>query len=167
MYAGSAKFNDIPREGNPSIPIKSYKDQCREHMIRNGMWYVFSIIEPQNKEKEWDFLLHYYKIPLEYVKGLVHSLLKGSEADQYIVQNLTWSGAYLRSTLSNDLLQKVLTFVPLTATGPEVYVATMTAIISDYYYSLVDTLNHMNNLKLKDHLGRDVADFYDAILINV
>ena len=80
--------------------------------------------------------------PLEYVKGLVQSLVKGSKADQYIVQNLTWSGVYLRSTLSNDLLQKVLTLVPLTATGPEVYVAIMTTIISDYYYSLVDTLNH-------------------------
>ena len=37
-YAGSAKFNGIPREGNPEIPINSYKDQCRENMIRNRMW---------------------------------------------------------------------------------------------------------------------------------
>ena len=34
-YAGSAKFHGIPREGKPAIPIKSYKDQCREHMINN------------------------------------------------------------------------------------------------------------------------------------
>ena len=26
-YAGSAKFDGIPREGKPAIPIKSYKDQ--------------------------------------------------------------------------------------------------------------------------------------------
>ena len=97
------------------------------------MWNVFYIVEQQNKEKEWDLLLHHSKFPLEYVKGLIQSLLKGSEVDQYIVQNLTWSGAYLRSTLSNDLLQKVLTFVPLTATVPEVYVATMTTIISNSY----------------------------------
>ena len=69
--------------------------------------------------------------------------------------------------MSNDLLQKVLTLVPLTATGPEVYVATMTTVISDSYYSLVDTLNHTKNLKLKDHPGRDAADFYDTILVNV
>ena len=25
-FAGSAKFNDIPREGKPEITIKSYKD---------------------------------------------------------------------------------------------------------------------------------------------
>ena len=141
-YAGSVKFNGIPRERNPAIPIKSYKDQCREHMIRNGVWNVFYITDSQNKEKEWDLILHHSKFPLEYVKIHVQSLLKGSEADQYIVQNLTWSGVYLRSTLSNDLLWKVVTLVPLTATGPEVYVATMNTIISNSCYSLVDTLNH-------------------------
>ena len=152
-YAGSVKFNKILRERDPAIPIKSYKDQCREHMIRNGMWVVFYITDPQNKDKEWDLLLHQYIFTLEYMKGHVHSPLKGSEADQYIVQNLTWSGVYLMSTLPNYLLQKVLTLVPLTLTGPDVYVATMTNIISDSYYSLVDTLNRMKNLKLKNHPG--------------
>ena len=57
--------------------------------------------------------------------------------------------------------------VPLKATGPEVYFATMTTIISNSYYSLVDTLNHTKNLKPKYHPGRDVAYCYDAILVNV
>ena len=69
--------------------------------------------------------------------------------------------------MSNDLLQKVLALVPLTETGPEVYVATMTTIISDSYYSMMDTTNQMKNLKLKDHPGRDAADFHEAILVNV
>ena len=84
-----------------------------------------------------------------------------------IFQNLTWSGVYLRSTSSNDLLQKVLTLVPLTATGHEVFVATMTTILYDSCHSLVDTLNHTKNLKLKDHPVRDAADCYDEILVNV
>ena len=57
--------------------------------------------------------------------------------------------------------------VPLTATGPEVYVATMTTIISDSYYSLVDTLSHMKSLKLKDNQGGYATDCYDTILENV
>ena len=57
--------------------------------------------------------------------------------------------------------------VLLTATGHEVYVATMTTIISDSYYSLVDTLNHMKSLKLKGNQGGGAADWYDAILENV
>ena len=43
----------------------------------------------------------------------------------------------------------------------------MTIIISNSYYYLVDTLNHMKNLKLKDLPGRDVADCYDVVLVNV
>ena len=73
----------------------------------------------------------------------------------------------MRSTFSNDILQKILTLVPLTATGPEFYVATMTTIISDSYYFLVDTLNHTKYIKLKDHPGSDAVDCYDAILVNV
>ena len=136
-------------------------------MIRNGMWDVLSITDPLNKEKEWDLLLHQSRYPLEYIKRHVQSLLKLSEADQYIFQNLTWSGVYLSNNLSNTLLQKVLTLVPLTATGPEVYVATMNTIISDSYYSVVGNLNHMKSLYLKDHSVRDVADCYDAIFVHV
>ena len=51
-YAGSVKFDGIPREEKPKIPIKSYMDQCRGHMIINGIWDVFSITYRQNKEKE-------------------------------------------------------------------------------------------------------------------
>ena len=57
--------------------------------------------------------------------------------------------------------------MPLTSTGPEVYVATMTTIIYDSYYSLMDNTNQMKNLKLKYHPCRDAADCYDAILVNV
>ena len=88
---------------------------------------------------------------MDYVKINLQSLLKGSEVDQYVVQNLTWSGVYLRSTLSNTLLQKVLTLVTLTATGPEVYVAIMTTFLSDSYDALEETLNHMKSLKLKSY----------------
>ena len=105
-YAGSVKFNGIPRERKPAIPIKYYKDQFREHMIRNRMCNVFSITDPQNKEKEWDILIHKSRFTLEQVKGHVHSILKGSEADQYIDQNLACSGVNLRSTLSNNIFRR-------------------------------------------------------------
>ena len=90
------------------------------------MWDVFPLPDPRNKEKKWDLILHQSRPPLDYVKHYVQSLQKGSEAYQHVGQNLTWSGVYPRSTLSNTLLQKVLELVPLTATGPEVFVANMT-----------------------------------------
>ena len=48
-YTGSDKFNGIPREGNPAIPINYYKDQCCEHITRNRMWDIFSLPNPRNK----------------------------------------------------------------------------------------------------------------------
>ena len=132
-YAGSAKFNGIPREVKPEININYYKDQCCEHIITNGMWDVFSPPYPRNKDKKWDLLLHQSIFPLESMKLHLHSLRKGSEADQYVVQNLMWSGVYMRITLSNNVFQKVLSLVTLTATGTGVFVATMNTFLSDYY----------------------------------
>ena len=85
QYAVSVKFNGIRREGKPSIPIKYYKDQFQEHMIRNRMWGVFTLPDPRNTGKKWGLLLHRYIFPLDYVKRHVQSLQKGSEADQYVV----------------------------------------------------------------------------------
>ena len=100
------------------------------------------------------------------MKRHLQSLLKVFEADQYFVQNLTWSGVYLRSTLSNTLIQKVLTLVPLTATGPEVFVVTKTIFISDSYDALEETLTHMKSLKLKIYTGENITDCCAAILVN-
>ena len=67
-YSGFVKFNGAPREGNPEIPIKYYKDQCREHTIRNGIWDVLSLTDPHNKHKEWDIILNQSIFILDYVK---------------------------------------------------------------------------------------------------
>ena len=48
--------------------------------------------------------------------------------------------------------------MPLTATGPEVFVATMTTFLSDSYDALEETLNHMKSLKLKIYPGENVTD---------
>ena len=95
----------------------------------------------------------------------VESLQIGSEADQYMTQNLTWSGVYLRIIFSNNLLQKVLTLNPLTATVPEVFVAIMTIFLSYDYDSLGKTLTHMKSLKIKSYPGENVIYFWAAILV--
>ena len=46
---GYVKLNGMYREGSTEIHIKSYRDQCCEHMRRNGMRDIFSIPEPLNK----------------------------------------------------------------------------------------------------------------------
>ena len=68
--------------------------------------------------------------------------------------------------MSSDLLQKVLKLVLRKATGPEVYFASITTVLSDSYSYLVETLNHLKIIKLKDHLWGNVEDCCDAILVN-
>ena len=70
------------------------------------------------------------------------------------------------STLSNTLLHKVLTLVPLTETGPEVFFATMTTFISDSYDALEETLTHMKSLRLKSYIGENVTDLCAEILVD-
>ena len=117
------------------------------------MWDVFSFPDPHNKKNNWDLLLHQSGFTLDYVKRHVQILQKVFDADQCGIHNLTWSGVYLSSNLSNTLLQKVLTLVPLIATGPEVFVATMNKFLSDSYDDFEETINHMNNIKLKSYPG--------------
>ena len=100
------------------------------------------------------------------MKCHIQSIQKNSEADQYVVQKLTWSGVYLRSNLSNTILQKVLTLVTLKAIGPEVFVVTMTKFRSDSYDALGETITHTKSLKLKIYPGEDFTDFCAAILID-
>ena len=69
-------------------------------------------------------------------------------------------------TLANTLLRKILTLVPLTATGPEVFVVTMTKFISDSYCALEETLTHMQSLKLKSYPGENITYFCAAILVD-
>ena len=88
----------------------------------------------------------------------VQSLQKISELDQYVVHNLRWSGVYLSSTLSNTLLQKVLTLVLLTSIGPGVFVATVTVFLSAYYDALEENLTHINSLKLKRYSRENITD---------
>ena len=59
-----------------------------------------------------------------------------------------------------------MTLVLLTANGPEVFVATMTILLSDSYDTLEETLTHMKSLKLKRYPGENIADFCAAILVD-
>ena len=54
--------------------------------------------------------------------------------------------------------------LPLTATRPEVFVATMTTFIYNYYDYSKDTLTQMKSLKLKKYPGENVTDSYAEIL---
>ena len=55
--------------------------------------------------------------------------------------------------------------MPLTATGTEVFVATMTAFLSNSYDAFKDTINHMESLKLNIYSGDNITDCCAKILV--
>ena len=55
--------------------------------------------------------------------------------------------------------------MPLTATGPEVFVVTMTKFLYDFYDALEYTLTHMKSLKLKSYPGENVTYCCAEILV--
>ena len=68
--------------------------------------------------------------------------------------------------MSNTLLQKALTLLPLTETGLQVFVATMTTFFSNFYDALEETFPHMNSIKLKSYPGKNVIDCFSEILVD-
>ena len=56
--------------------------------------------------------------------------------------------------------------VPLTATGPEVYVFTMTTFLSKYYDAFEETLNNLSSIKLNIYPGDNVTDCCSKILVD-
>ena len=56
--------------------------------------------------------------------------------------------------------------VPLEATRTEFYVATIATFIYSYYNDLEETLNHLNIIKLRNYLGKNVTYLGAAILVD-
>ena len=96
----------------------------------------------------------------------LNSLNKGSKLDQYVVQNLAWSGVYLRINFSNTLIQKVLTLFPLTATRPEVFISAMTTFLFDSYDALKETIDHVNSINLHSYPGENATYCCATILVD-
>ena len=55
--------------------------------------------------------------------------------------------------------------MPLTETGTEIYVATMTTVIYDTCNDLEENLNNLNSLKLKSYAGDNIEYFCAEMLV--
>ena len=68
----------------------------------------FSPSEPCNQMNNLCIFCNSSIFPLDYVKIHINNFEEGSNTGQYVILNLTWSVEYIRSTLSNDLLQRLI-----------------------------------------------------------
>ena len=161
------KFAGIPSKekgGKSTIAIKVFKDICRRHMIVTGMWDVFSIPDPDTStNKKWDLFKDHARIPSKHVTKYIKDLKDDVGTDSYALQNLEWSGIYLQNSITHDLLAKVLRLVPITASGPEVFMAILSVCYSDSYDALEQTKTNLKLIKLKDYPGENVEECVTVI----
>ena len=68
--------------------------------------------------------------------------------------------------MSYDIIQKILEFLPLTATGTKFDISTITTVLSNYYDYLEERYNHFKCIKPKDHMGENVAELCTVILVD-
>ena len=66
-------------------------------MIKQGMWDVFNIPATAGS-KSWDLFKDHDRLPFEHVKNHIE-VKDETRADSYVIQNLNWSGEFLRVTV--------------------------------------------------------------------
>ena len=68
------------------MAIKTYKDICCTHMIKNGMWDVFHWEDPLNATTKHDLFLSHSQFPLAHIKSNIDGIK--AAADKYALNNL-------------------------------------------------------------------------------
>ena len=158
-FDGVAYCGLVAKEGEASIPVSTFKETMRRHMITHGMWDVFNLTDPSSPNTNWDLFQKQARFPLDYVTRLIEGQrVNGAIADKYYFQNLDWSGVYIRNSISPKLLTQVLAEVPVTASGPETFVALMQVIYADGYDALDQCKEELKALSLKDFPGENISD---------
>ena len=154
-YGGMDKFNGvIPIDGQTTIPLSTFKDVMRQHMIENGMIDTFLLKDPRDKTTVRDLFRHHAMMPADWVQKEVVRLKKYH--DIYIDQNLKWSAEYIRNSITPDLLTKLLHEVTLETSGPETFISLMRLIHSDSYEALEKIKDKLLALELKNFAGEDI-----------
>ena len=151
-YSGTPFSN--PEEKGARTNLKTYKDMCCRHMIKNGMWDIFNMPDPRDPAKKWDLFYHLGRFPLRRVSAYIDTIRR--TGDKYVIDNLDWRGEYLLATLDSTLLTKVLNHVDVTSSGPEVLSATLLVIHACNSEIMERVRTKLANIKLTDYPGQNI-----------
>ena len=143
-----------PKDGKINMPMKTFKERVRAHCIETGMWDIFNLSDPKMPNKKWDLFRFHAMLPLSQVLKEVTRFHDCK--DMYINQNLKWSGEYIRSSISSELLEKLLQDSSISDSGPEAFAALMRVIHSDSYEALETTKKTLEDIKLKSYPGENI-----------
>jgi hypothetical protein len=162
-YKSDVYFNGMTPSGGAKIAmkVKVYKGATRAHMIKTGMWDIFNVYDVAT-QGSIDILRYHSKVSKEQMTTHIENLR--TSGDSYILQNLAFSGACIRASLSPEMLRKLLREVPIDASGPESYGALMRVVHSDSYPAMQKIKQQLESIKLANYPGENVELCCDDII---
>ena len=157
-FSGTATISN-PEDKGSNIPLNKYKETFRRHMILHSMWDVFRILDPFDTTKNWDLFHHMDRFTLLTVVSHVEELRK--TGDKHTIDNLDWSGEYIRASMELPILNKVLTHVNVAASGPEIQAALILVMYDSNFEVMNNVNNKLTNTKLSNFIGDNVEFYWD------
>ena len=129
-FTGTSPYNGItPKDGSPTMTLSNYKQSTRRHMIINGLFDIFVIVNTEGQE--FDLFSSHSLFLEDDIKTHVDTLR--ATGCLLVIENLMYSGTYLRNSIDATLYQKVIEDSSINATGPEVFGLLMKILHSDSF----------------------------------
>ena len=142
----------------PKIALATYKTSLRQHMISHGMYDVFLFEDPNDPTLKYDLFRNHSRATLDQVRQHWDHEVAAGRTDHYTNENLMYSGIYIRSTISSDLLQALYNDINATTNGPVTLIALLRLIYYDGYDSIEALKSELKSIELKKYSGENVID---------
>jgi hypothetical protein len=152
-FTGTSPYNGItPKDESPTMTLTNYKQSTRRHMIINGLYDIFVIVNPAGKK--FDLFSSHSLFLEDDIKE--HVMALRATGCLLVIENLMYSGTYLRNSIDATLYQKVIEDSGVNATGPEVFGSLMKILYSDSFEAIDQCRATLKTIHLSDFPGENV-----------
>lgn len=143
-------ISDLP------MVVTMYRNYLEVIFKETGMYDTMLCSDPLHPGWHISLFQKTARFPLTHVKAYIKKEL--NTCDTYHHSNLFNGGALIRNSLTARLLALVMTQVPVDATGPEMYVATMYAIFEEGFDSMQQLKDIFKKVNICSFAGENVIN---------
>jgi hypothetical protein len=134
-FTSMTPYNGItPKDDTPTMTLSNYKQSTCRHMIINGLFDLFVIINTTAGGQNFDLFSSHSLFLEDDIKA--HAATLRATGCLLIIENLMYSGTYLRNSIDATLYQKFIEDSGVNTTGPEVFGLLMKILYSDYFEAI-------------------------------
>ena len=102
-FDGVLYYGVKAKEGEPKMSLSTYKNNMRKHMIENGMFDIFMYRAADGTK--YDLFKNHSRVTVAQLQQYWETIIVDpAQCDQYVRENLKWSGEYIMKTISQPFL---------------------------------------------------------------